>query len=112
MTLWADRVKMTVSGTPGTGTITLNAAVSPYRSFSAAGVVDGQTVSYLAEDGSAWEVGRGVYTSSGTTLSRGLVSSSTGSLISLSSAAYVSIVILSDDVTSVAEARKLASLRI
>lgn len=112
MGLWADRAKMTVSGTPGTGTITLGSAVSPYQTFAAAGVTDGQTVSYLAEDGTAWEEGYGVYTASGTTLSRTLISSSTGSLISLSSAATVSIVFLSNDTASIVEARKLASLRL
>ncbi len=112
MGLWADRAKMTVSGTPGTGIITLNAAVSPFQSFAAAGVIDGQTVDYLAEDGAAWEIGQGVYTAAGTTLSRGLKSSSTGSLVSLTSAATVSITFTSDTVASVVEARKLASLRL
>lgn len=114
MGLWADRVKMTVTSVAGggTGTITLNAAVSPYQSFASAGVPNGQTVSYLAEEGTAWELGRGTYTSSGTTLSRGLVSSSTGSLISLTSSATVSIVMLSDDTAPLVEARKLASLRL
>ena len=93
-----DMVKMTVSGTPGTGTITLGAALTGFQSFATAGVVSGQTVSYSIQDGTAWEVGRGVYTSSGTTLTRGpLFSSIGGGAITLSSSALVWIAILAED---------------
>lgn len=86
-----NRVQMTVTGTPGTGTITLNAASSGYQSFSAAYGANA-TVDVLITDGTAWEVARAcTYTHSGTTLSRGtLEASSTGSAISLTSAAVVS----------------------
>src|ERR1043165_3563510 len=77
-----DRVKET-SITTGTGTITLAGAVTGYRSFSVVG--NGSTVFYCIEmqDLSAWEVGSGTYTSSGTTLSRStvLASSNSGSLV-------------------------------
>ena len=42
--------RMTVSGTPGTGNITLNAAVSGLLTFAQAGVVDGDVIEYSIKD--------------------------------------------------------------
>lgn len=98
MPLLFDRVQMTVSGTPGTGTITLGSATTGYRSFASASVPNGAKVSYVVTDGSAWEVGTGTYTSTGTTLARTLIASSTGSLLSLSSSAVVSITALASSI--------------
>lgn len=73
-----DRVKET-STTAGTGTLTLAGAATGFQSFSAIG--NGNTTYYAIVDSTAgtWEVGIGTYTSSGTTLSRDTVlSSSTG----------------------------------
>lgn len=76
-----DRVKET-STTTGTGTLTLAGAATGYQSFAAIG--NGNTTYYTIVGGSQWEVGIGTYTSSGTTLSRDTVlSSSTGSKIDL-----------------------------
>jgi hypothetical protein len=88
---------MNVTGTPGTGTITLNAATSGHQTFASGGIADKDVVSYHAVDGTLWEIGRGQYTSSGTTLARGLIASSSGSLVSLTSAAIISVVALAED---------------
>ena len=90
--LHADFVKMTVTGTPGTGTVTLNAASTGYRSFATAYGANA-TVCVTFRDGTAWETATGcTYTHSGTTLSRGtFVASSTGSALSLTSSATAEV---------------------
>lgn len=84
-----DRVQETTT-TTGTGTITLAGAVAGYQSFAVVG--NGNTVYYCITSGTAWEVGLGTYTSSGTTLARTTVlsnSSGTTSPISLTSPSNV-----------------------
>jgi hypothetical protein len=69
-----NRAWMTVSGTPGTGTITLLAAFSnAYLTFAEAGVANGDVCAYVLEDGDDFEIGIGTYTSAGTTFSRDTV---------------------------------------
>lgn len=86
-----NRAKMSTS-TTGTGTITLGTAEDKYQSFADAGVTDGDVVAYVIEDGDNWEIGRGVYTSVGTTLSRSpLETNNGGSAITLSGDAKVFI---------------------
>lgn len=92
---YADRAQMT-SVTLGTGTLTLGAATPKFQTFSAAGVNDGEPITYLIEDGGSWEIGTGVYTASGTTLSRTLKSSSSGSLLNCSGSQTVSLIVNSD----------------
>lgn len=78
----ADRAKETTT-TTGTGTVTLLGASTGYQSFAVIG--DGNTTFYCiaSQTGSEWEVGIGTYTSSGTTLARNTVlsSSNSGSLV-------------------------------
>ena len=83
-----DRVKETTT-TTGTGTITLAGPVSGYQAFSVIG--NGKTTWYAIESGSAWEVGIGTYTLSGTTLSRDTIleSSNSGSAITLAGTSTV-----------------------
>jgi hypothetical protein len=99
----ANRVRMSTS-TSGTGTITLGSKVSNrYCTFAEGGITNGQVVTYTIEDGDNWEVGRGTYTSSGTTLSRDtvLLASSGGTVstskVSLSGSAQVFISAAKED---------------
>jgi hypothetical protein len=79
----ADRVQETTT-TTGTGTVTLLGAVTGFQSFAAIG--NGNATYYNISAGTEWEVGIGTYTSSGTTLSRTTVlsSSNSGSLVNFS----------------------------
>ena len=81
----ADRVKETTT-TTGTGSVTLLGASTGYQSFSAIGNGNSTYYTIAGQTGSEWEVGIGTYTSSGTTLSRTTVlsSSNSGSLVNFS----------------------------
>jgi hypothetical protein len=104
-----DRAGMSAA-TTGTGTVTLGSAlgaVAPnlcsFQAFSSAGITDQMTVSYLILDSNgAWEVGRGTYTASGTTLTRGpTFSSNSNSAINLSGNEQIFISLLQEDAVAV-----------
>jgi len=71
-----DRVKSTTT-TTGTGTYTVGAAAVGFQAFSVIG--DGNQTYYCCTNGTDWELGLGTYTSSGTTLSRDQILSSSNS---------------------------------
>ena len=81
-----DRVKETTL-TTGTGTVTLAGAAAGFQSFSVVG--NGNTTYYAIVDNTAgdWEVGIGTYNSSGTTLARTTVLSSSAGGAAVSFAA-------------------------
>ena len=75
MTKLVNRAKMTTA-TTGTGAISLSGAVDGYQTFADAGVANADVVRYVIEDGDAWEIGLGTYSTTGTTLTRGSIESS------------------------------------
>lgn len=94
MSLHRNRVQMTVSAVDGvTGELTLNAATSGYQSFTSAYGADA-TVDILITEGTSWEVDRNcAYDNTGGTVDRGTFeASSSGSAVSFTSAAVVSVI--------------------
>jgi hypothetical protein len=86
-----DRVYVNTA-TTGTGAVTPGAAVSSlWQTFAAGGAVASDPVDILILDtGNAWEISTGTY--NGTTITRTLVKSSTGSLLNLSGSATIASV--------------------
>lgn len=99
MVTFVDRAKVNTA-TTGSGTLTLGSAADGFQTFGNAGLTDGAVVSYTIEDGLAFELGTGVYSSSGPTLTRTLVQSSTGSLLNLTGNAVVFVTALSRDLSA------------
>lgn len=90
------------TATVGTGTITLGAAASGFLTFAQAGIADGDTITYAIKDGTSSEIGRGVYTASGTTLTRNpLKSTNSDAAISLSGSAEVFITACKEDLAPI-----------
>lgn len=94
-----DRVRVAVSGAPGTGSVTLGSPTLGFQSFSAAGASNGDTFPYLITDGSNWEIGVGTYSSTGPSVARTTrTSSSSGSAISFTSSAILMCTIRAEDI--------------
>ena len=81
----AYRVKETTT-TTGTGTVTLLGASTGFQSFAVIGDANTTYYAIVAQTGTEWEVGIGTYASSGTTLARTVVlsSSNSGSAVNFS----------------------------
>jgi hypothetical protein len=102
MALLYNMVQMTVASSPGTGTIQLGSAVTDsagitYLTLTQSGAVDGDIISYRISDGVNWELARGIVGSGRTTLTRGLLRSSTGGPLNASSDAIIEVVPLAED---------------
>lgn len=84
MSLLLNRAKETTT-TSGTGTVTVSGAVSPFQTWAAAqaGAPTTRKYSYLIEEGTAWEIGEGVFNEGAGTITRNLIASSTGALLNL-----------------------------
>ena len=97
-----NNVKMSVSGTPGTGAVTLGSALTGFQSFSSGGAANADTFPYRLEDGSsgAWEIGIGTYSTTGPTVTRTTItaSSNAGAAINATSAAVIMCASLSADI--------------
>lgn len=94
------------TATTGTGTVTLGAASPPGISFASAGVQNGDTVTYAIREGDDSEIGRGVYSSTGPTLTRTVLKSTNGnSLLNLGGSAEVFITLAAEDLNDNADAR-------
>lgn len=99
-----DGVKF-VTATTGTGTLVAGLAITGYRGPTS--LVDGATYSYYIAQTGGFEIGQGVYSSSGQTLTRIVEWSSNGNAaIILAGNAAVSIVMRGEDVA----ARDLSNL--
>lgn len=91
MPLFFDRVQQAVSGSPGTGAITLGAAASGMQTYAQAGATNGMLVNYVLTDGTAWEYGVGTYSTSGPSLARTTITASSngGAAITASASAVI-----------------------
>jgi len=89
------------TATTGTGTITLATAATGYLSFADSGVANGETVTYGIVDGNNREIGHGVYSATGTTLTRTVLNSTnSGAPINLSGGAIVYLTFSASDLAT------------
>jgi len=101
----ADRVRET-SATTGTGTFTLDGAVTGFQSFAAVGNANTTYYTIAGPNNNEWEVGIGTYTASGTTLSRDTIldSSNGGSAVNFTAGEKQVFVVYPADKTVNADA--------
>ena len=99
---YGNRIKVGASGTPGTSDFVLGTPVAGYQSLVAAisSITTGDTVRYVIEEGSSWEIGTGTYNTTGPKVARTTViqSSAGGStLINFTSAATLMVSVAAGD---------------
>lgn len=106
---YADRVQCACA-TTGTGTLTLDSAISGFRDFSAV-LTTGDEVCYLIRGATQWEVGRGVFTSPSTlTRATVLCSNNSDALVDITAATRVSIVQSASRIVDSAQVSPVATL--
>jgi hypothetical protein len=95
-----DRARMSVSGAPGTGNITLGVATTGYQTFFQAGCVDGDEFPYSLIDGNNWEYGIATYIFATNSISRavGKASDQTTNPLNLGSRTVVTACVRAEDV--------------
>lgn len=96
-------LRKVLTSTTGTGLLTLGAAASGFLDFT--GIANGATVTYAIEDNfvngvpTAREIGRGVFTSAGSTLTRSVLkSTNSDAALNLSGNAQVFITVAAEDI--------------
>jgi len=89
----ANFVKFTVSGTPGTGDFTIDAATTGNRLPAAAGVANNDLVPYVAKEGNSIERGIATYSSTGPKFVRTKIIESTNSNAAVNFTSAVSVYI-------------------
>ena len=93
-----DRAAMTVASvaSSGLGVVTLGTAITDTANgdsltFAEGGVVNGDSINYLIQEGSNWELGEGTYSSTGPTLTRSSVKKAkAGGTVGTSAIAFTS----------------------
>lgn len=99
---FGNRIKVNASGTPGTSDFVLGTAVSGYQSFVAAipAITTGDTVRYVIEESSSWEIGLGTYNTTGPKIVRTtVIQSSAGgtTLVNFTSSATIMLSVAAND---------------
>jgi hypothetical protein len=93
---YANRIKQAITSS-GSTDLVLGSAASGYRTFALAGINSGDVVRYIAEEGSNWEIGWGIYSNS-PMLTRNVLESNSGTIpVNLTGAGYVSMAPVAQD---------------
>lgn len=105
VSVFFDRVRFTPTGAPGTGAVTVGAAVQAYRTPAGASVPNTTLGTWLGIDtNNAWEIWQGAYTTAGTSIARTtLLSSSSGGSITFTANAVFSMICGAFDLNNLAD---------
>lgn len=93
---YGNRVKVAAASAPALGNFILGPPVAGYQSFASAvsGLTTGDTVRYVIEDGSNWEIGTGTYNTTGPQIARTTVIQSSAGGSTLINASANAIIML------------------